>query len=360
MRLIPPHMDRLVRYETGVLPPDAEHVLKLNQNESPYPPSPRVREVLSRLEWNRLRLYPDGECRRLRDALADRYGVQACQVMAGNGSSELISLIMKVLIGPGRTVALPDPTFELYHTSAAVHQARTVRVPLDREYGADVDGLLASGADAAVLVNPHAPTGRLLGKEEVRRLVSSFQGLVVVDEAYMEFADPDVSAAPLIREYGNLIVLRTFSKAYGLSGARVGCCLADAALIGALDKGRDIYNVNAVSGDLALAALKDPSYTQKTVRLVRSTRETFSGRLAALGFRVVPSSANFVLCMPPERPDGAIDAAAWYARLMERGVYVRYFAGHPLLRDKLRISIGTDADMDRLIRIMEDIRITPS
>jgi histidinol-phosphate aminotransferase len=355
MSLILPHIDRISRYALGVMPEDPVNALKLNQNESPYPPSPQVHEALLGFGSEELRCYPDGASRMLREALADRYGVEPEQTFCGNGSSEIISLIMKVFIGSGRTVALPDPTFELYHSAAYGYQAGIRRVPLNREFEVDADGLLKSAADAMVLVNPNAPTGRLLPGEEVRRLVSGFDGLVVVDEAYMEFAEPDASAVPLIREFPNLIVLRTFSKAYGLCGARVGCCFADKRLIGALEKGKDIYNVNAVSGKLALAALRDRSYTDKTVALVKRTRDKFSERLQKLGFLVIPSSANFLLCTPPAERKGEMDAGTLYGKLLERGIYVRYFGQHPRLCDKLRISVGTEADMERLSAVLQEL-----
>jgi histidinol-phosphate aminotransferase len=353
MSLILPHIERMSRYETGLAPQDKGVVLKLNQNENPYPPSPCVREALRTADADSLRCYPDGSMAELRAALSLRYGTIPEQVFMGNGSSEIISLIMKVFVGPQASVALPDPTFGLYHTAARAQGAYTVPVPLNSRYEVDVDGLLESGAKALVLVNPNAPTGLLLEEGEVRRLVKGFPGLVVVDEAYMDFAEHALSAIPLIFEAPNLIVLRTFSKSYGLCGARVGCCFASRELIAALEKGKDIYNINAVSARLALAALRDSSYMEQTAARIRRTRDYYTLRLAELGLEVLPSSANFLLCRVPGGENGE-HARLLYEGLAERGIYVRYF-DHPVLQDKLRISVGTDEDMERLFGVVREL-----
>lgn len=353
MPLVLPHIERMSRYPAGKAPKDPASAVKLNQNESPYPPSPMVLAALHSASEALLRRYPDEYSSELRLCLGVRHGVPAEQVFCGNGSSEIISLVMKVFAGPGSKVALPDPTFGLYHTAAAAHQAVTVPVPTDRDFNVDTEGLLRSGADLLVLVNPNAPTGKLLKRDAIGRLAGGFQGLVVVDEAYMDFADTDESALPLLAEHRNLLVLRTFSKAYGLCGARVGYAVAAPEWVRALDKGKDLYNINAVSARLAAAALTDGAYTERTVRSITATRERFAGRLQSLGFGVIPSQANFLLCTPPVR-EGSPDAYRLYGQLEDRGIYVRYLE-HPRLTDKLRISIGTDREMDVLASVLEKL-----
>ncbi|MNC38424.1 Histidinol-phosphate aminotransferase [compost metagenome] len=209
-----------------------------------------------------------------------------------------------------------------------------------------MDGLLASGAKVAILVNPNAPTGLLLDSGEVERLVDRFPGLVVIDEAYMDFAPAGSSAMKLVEKVSNLIVLRTFSKSYSLSGARVGYSVAAPELSAALDKGKDIYNVNALSARLALAALEDRDYLLDTADKIIRTREANTRRFLAAGFGVLPSAANFLLCRVPEEGN-AREALRLYEGLAGQGVYVRYF-DHPRLCDKLRISVGTDEEMERL------------
>ncbi|WP_438446770.1 histidinol-phosphate transaminase [Gorillibacterium sp. sgz5001074] len=354
MSLALPHIAGMRRYPAGVAPADPERSVKLNQNESPYPPSPKVLKALQETGGDSLRRYPDAASTELRRALASRYGVSEGQVFCGNGSSEIISLIMKVFVGAGGRVALPDPSFDYYHTAAVCQQVEVLPVPTGGDFEIDTEGLLSSGADAVVLINPHAPTGRLLGREEIRRLADGFHGLVVVDEAYMEYAKERESAAALLKICPNLLVLRTFSKAYGLCGARIGYALTAPESVEALEKGKDLYNLNAVSAKLALAALSDPEYTAQTVQAVIRTREAFIGRLEERGFTVHPSWTNFVLCSPPSGP-GRPDASRLQTLLQERGIYVRYLE-HPRLADKLRISIGTDSEMERLLEELDALR----
>lgn len=341
-----PHIRSMPRYQTGIAPRPGERAVKLNQNENPYPPSPRVREALLSADAAALRLYPGESVEQLREGLETLHGTASGRVFIGNGSSEIISLIMKVFVGAGGAFAVPDPTFGLYQTAAWSQGAEVIRVPLDSRYQVDVEGLLASGAKAVILVNPNAPTGLLLEGGGVEKLASRFPGLVVVDEAYMDFAPAGFSAMELLEKHSNLMVLRTFSKSYSLSGARVGYCVASRELIAALDKGKDIYNVNALSARLALAALQDRAYLHETVGKIIRTRQTYTRRLKAAGFAVLPSAANFLLCRVPEEGN-AREALRLYEGLAEQGVYVRYF-DHPRLCDKLRISVGTDAEMERL------------
>jgi histidinol-phosphate aminotransferase len=353
--LILPHIDRLPPYVTGVQPSAGGRSIKLNQNESPYPPSPQIREVLAAAAVNSLlERYPDPTCTELRSELSLLWKQPKERFFAGNGSSEIISLIMKVFVGEGGKVALPYPSFFLYESAAAGFQADCRLIPTRADMSIDVQALIDSGAKAVILVNPNAPTGLLLELDQVERLVREFPGLVVVDEAYMDYAEGRESAIPLVggEELTNLIVLRTFSKSYGLCGARVGYACAGEVLIGALEKGKDIYNVNSLSQRLAAAVLRDQDYMEEKARAVRRTRESFVGKLLQLGFQVLPSEANFVLCSPPA--SAGIPASKLYKRLQERGIHVRYFE-RPRLEDKLRISIGTDEQMDTLVMELKEL-----
>ncbi len=293
-----------------------------------------------------LRLYPDARCDELRAALAKQYGVDKDQTFCGNGSSEIISLIFTVFVESHSRIAIPDPFFSLYHSIASIHQVECVRVPTRDDFSVDVDLLLESGAHVIVLVNPNAPTGRLLPLSEVERLVNHFPGLVIVDEAYIDFAESGLSAIPLIERYKNLVVVRTFSKVYSLCGARVGYCFSNKTLITALEKGKSLYNVNVVSQKLALAALQDQEYMKNTTAAVQRTRDEFCTDLYRLGFDVIPSQTNFILCSPPPQI-GDNGAQELYEKLMERNIYVRYFKDTRLF-DKLRISNGTKEEMEIL------------
>ena len=348
MTIVLPHIQRLKPYAMGVQPPKERKVIKLNLNENPFPPSPYVLKVLRTIEEEALRCYPDAQCDELRTELAKQYDVDKKQIFCGNGSSEIISLIFTVFIDSHRRIAIPDPSFSLYHSIASIHQVECVRVPTRDDFSVDIDLLLESCVQAIVLVNPNAPTGRILSLSEVERLVSHFPGLVIVDEAYIDFAESGMSAIPLTKRYKNLLVVRTFSKVYSLCGARVGYCFSNDTLISALKKSKSLFNVNVISQKLALAALQDQEYLKKTTAAVRRIRDVFSTDLQSLGFDVLPSQTNFILCSPPPHM-GDNRAKELYEKLMEKNIYVRYFED-PRLYDKLRISIGTKEEMSILYK----------
>lgn len=358
MTMIRPHIQKLAAYASGAQPPEKSGAIRLNLNENPYPPSPQVKHALQTFDPERLRRYPDAQCDELRAALAKHYGVDKNQTCCGNGSSEIISLLFSTFLEPGCRIAIPDPSFALYSSIASFHQVECIQVPTRDDFSVDVDRLLQSDAQAIVLVNPNAPTGRILAQAEVERLVSCCAGLVIIDEAYMDFSEAGVSAIPLIERYSNLVIVRTFSKAYSLCGARVGYCFSHEAWIAALNKGKNLYNINGFSQKLALAALQDQEYVKSRIHAVRRTRDTFSAEIRRLGFEVISSQTNFILCSPP--PEWDMRAQQLYEKLMEKNIYVRYFRSHRLL-DKLRISIGTDEEMamlyDELRRLFEAERI---
>jgi histidinol-phosphate aminotransferase len=344
MKLINAHIAQMAPYPLGIQPKKGVRAIKLNQNENPYPPSPLVEAALRQLNASELRQYPEERSYALREALASLHQVDVKRVFCGNGSSEIISLIFKALISEQGTVAVPYPSFSLYHTVAQMHQVDCIHIPTREDFTIDVDSMLASRAAAIIMINPNAPTGLLLPLTEIERIAEIFQGLIVIDEAYIDFVEPGLaaSAVSLVSKHPHLIVLRTFSKSYSLCGARVGYCIANPLLIEALDKCRDTYNVNAISEKLALAALQDQTYVSHTVRKIQHTRVTFSARLRRLGLEVIPSQTNFVLCRLSKS-----SALEVYEQLLRRGIYVRYFANERL-DDKLRISIGTDEEMNKV------------
>lgn len=353
MTMILPHIDRLSGYAQGEQPPDGVKAIRLNLNESPYPPSPEVMKALRAIAEESLRRYPDAKCDKLRAALAKQYNVQEEQTFCSNGSSEIISLLMKVFIGPLGQIAIPDPSFPLYQTVAASYQVKCLTIPTRDDFSIDCEQLQYSGAQAVVLVNPNAPTGILLPLTEVERLVKEFAGLVIVDEAYIDFAETGSSALPLIKRYPNLLVVRTFSKAYALCGARIGYCFGNEQLIAALEKGKDIYNVDSISRELALAALCDQDYMQETIKAISQTRERFTEQLRKNGFTVLPSQTNFLLCKPPTGP-GCLISSELYSKLMEQHIYVRHYT-QPRLAEYLRITVGTDEEMDILLQALLQI-----
>jgi histidinol-phosphate aminotransferase len=349
---IHPRIERLQPYIGGIRPSSEAETepVKLNQNESPYPASPRVSELLRSLSPELLREYPDSGSDRLRDALSAAHGIPASQLICGNGSSELIALLIKTFLQEGDTVAIPDPTFGLYAINAEMAGVRVEAVHCDGDMRIDPLQLAASGPQAIILANPNAPTGQVAAAAQIERLLQSYSGLVVIDEAYIHFAPEQTSVLHLIGRYDHLLVLRTFSKAYALSGARIGFAAGNERLVQAMHKARETFNVNAVAQLAAEAALADEDYLRDTVSRILRTGERFCAALTAAGWRVWPSSTNFVLVAPP----AGRSAKVIYERLLERHIYVRYF-DIPGLSDKLRISIGTDAQMAAVVEALADI-----
>lgn len=342
--------------ELYTLPPRTAAV-KVDQNENPFElPDAFKAEVLRRLAaapWGR---YPEFVPRPLLEALARHAGWRPDGVLAGNGSNELIDVVLKATVGPGVRVVVPEPTFTLYANMASTLGADVVRVPLRADLSYDVDALLAAGgperSGVLIVCSPNNPTGTAMSEADLRRLLGAWRGLVVLDEAYQEFtprrpegARGDSLGVELLMEHRHLVVLRTFSKAMALAGLRVGYLLGDPALVRELDKVKLPYNLNRFSVEAATLALEryDEVLRPSVERLVR-LREAMADELAAIpGLRVVPSSANFLLvrCAWPPREV--------HAALFERGVLVRDVSRYPMLGDALRIGVGTTEENARTV-----------
>ena len=325
--------------ELYTLPPRTAAV-KVDQNENPFElPEDFKAEVLRRLAaapWGR---YPEFVPRPLLEALARHAGWRPDGVLAGNGSNELIDVVLKTTVGPGVRVVVPEPTFTLYANMASTLGAQVVRVPLRADLSYDVDALLQAGgperSGVLIVCSPNNPTGTAMSEADLRRLLASWRGLVVLDEAYQEFTRG--VGVLLLAEHRHLVVLRTFSKAMALAGLRVGYLLGDPALVRELDKVKLPYNLNRFSVEAATLALEryDEVLRPSVERLV-ALREALARALKAIpGLAVVPSSANFLLvrCAWPPREV--------HAALFERGVLARDVSRYPMLGDALRIGVGT-------------------
>ncbi len=332
----------LAPYVPGRQPAGA--LVKLNANENPYPPSPRVLDALAHAAAECVRLYPDAAASALRATAARVWGVAPAQVIAGNGSDDVLTMIVRTFLDPGDTIAVVDPTYTLYETLAAMQGARTTVCPLTPQWELP-NAFFGADARVTFLPNPNAQTGTLFGEPALRRLCERARGMVVIDEAYAPFAG--VSAIGLLREFEHLIVLRTLSKSHSLAGLRVGFGVARPAVIEMLMKVKDSYNVNAASQAAGMAALDDEAHVARNVAALVQTREWFARELAARGWETVPSAANFVLAAPP-----AGEAAALVAQLEQCGYLVRHFST-PRLRRFIRFSIGTDAQMRGLLACLE-------
>jgi histidinol-phosphate aminotransferase len=336
-------------YVPGLQPSAGQRLVKLNTNENPYPPSPRVLEALHAAVDGSLRLYPSPDASALRALAAARYGITAAQVLCGNGSDEILALIMRAFVDEGDTVAFFQPSYSLYPVMAAMSRARIARIPLPRIGSEKEVGDLPIPAPSAkifFLTTPNSPYGSVFPAAWTAKLLSSFRGIVVADEAYVDFADE--SSLPLLAENPRLLIARSMSKSSSLAGMRVGFAFGHEAMIAQLMKVKDSYNVSRLAQAAACASLEDEDYARKTRNRIVATRERLAERLRALGFVVPPSRANFVFAATP---DGK-DARPLYDALLRRGFLVRHFASDGL-SDGLRISIGSDEDMDALLASLQ-------
>lgn len=329
-------------YVPGRQPAPGVKVIKLNTNESPLPPSPAVAEAIGGLLENPdlFRRYPSPASSSLRAAAATAFGCRPENVIAGNGSDELLRIIVDTFVETGEEIAYFHPSYSLYPVLAAIRGAESRALPLFADRGElyipDEEQL--AGVKLFFLTSPNAPLGFSFDNGYIRRLAESFSGVVVVDEAYADFAE--TNALPLVGELDNLIVLRTLSKSYGLAGLRVGLGAGPAEIIAELDKVRDSYNLDALAQAGAVAALEDRAYLEKTVALVREEREYLAQGLKELGFTVEPSQTNFIFTIPP----AGMVAERVYLDLEKAGILVRWFAD-PALEHGLRITIGTHLEM---------------
>lgn len=341
-RFLSPEALRCDPYTPGEQPRDQQYI-KLNTNESPFPPSPRVLEALSRAEAEKLYLYSDPTCAALNAAIAKRYGLGPENVISGNGSDEILAFAFRAFCGTDRPAAFADITYGFYEAQAALFGLEARRVPLGEDFSLNVEDYM-DFPGTVVIANPNAPTGMTVPVSHIRRLLERDPGrVVVVDEAYVDFGAE--SCAPLVREYGNLLVTQTMSKSRSLAGGRIGFALGSAELIGDLNRVKysfNPYNVNRLSLLAGAAAMEDEAYFQNCCRAVRENRDWTVEALEARGFNVLPSSANFVFAKSDRIPGGDL-----YRRLKENGILVRWF-DKDRIRDFVRVTIGSKEQMEAL------------
>jgi histidinol-phosphate aminotransferase len=354
--------------------PQIKGLIKLNTNENPYPPSPRVLAAVKGAVDGRLRLYPNPAAAALRHKLARLHHCQPENIMVGNGSDELLALAVRAFVEPAPGAGAPaqvpgggarrkglsrsrvqyfTPSYSLYPVLAAIHGACAHAVPLHQDFGLPAFAELRWArqwdfqAALTFVTTPNAPSGRGYSRPELEALCRAQAGVVVLDEAYVDFGPEH--ALELALRYPHVLVARTFSKGYSLCFLRVGYVVGAAELIAALHKIRDSYNVNGLGQIAAAATLDDLPYYRKNFQRVTATRERVSAALAALDFQVFPSQANFILVRPPAFP-----AQEWLQKLRDRKVLVRWFDA-PEVKDYLRISIGADAEMEAFLRAVRKI-----
>ena len=353
-----PHIAKLHAYTPGLQPTESGWV-KLNTNECPYPPSPRVAEALRNeigADGAALRLYPNPKSTPLRSAIACLHGQGLTEenVCVGNGSDDILNLLIRAFCTQDAAAGYTLPSYSLYPVLVEIQDGRTATIEFDRSMRLPIERIQASTARAFFLTSPNAPTGVGFTNAELERVLAAFKGLLVVDEAYAPFANEN--ALPLLARHPNLVVVRTLSKAYALAGIRVGYALAHPEIIGLLDRVRDSYNVNRLSQVAAVAALGDQPYYDGVIAKVKATRDRsvaeFAGRRGWFTYR---SQSNFIFTEPKNARGecGPAVSKSAYDFLYAHKVLVRHFPSHALTAPFLRISVGTDAEMGVLSETLD-------
>ncbi len=336
-------------YVPGEQPRDKKYI-KLNTNENPYGPSPKVLEAIRQEAGESLRLYPDPTCDSLVSAAAVSYGVKKEQIFAGNGSDEVLAFSFMAFFDPGRTIVFPNITYSFYPVYASLFKLDYVTTPLDSEFNLPPDQLMQSSG-GIIIANPNAPTGKALPLSAIRGILEGNPDtVVIIDEAYIDYGGE--SAVGLIDEYPNLLVVHTFSKSRSLAGMRIGFAFGDRELIAALESVKNSFNSYTLDRLAIIAgteALKDAAYYRAITGRVIATRERFTDQLRSRGFQVAESAANFVFASHE-----TVSAEKIFLQLREQGILVRYFK-KPLIDNHLRISIGTDDEMDSVIEALDRI-----
>jgi len=332
-------IEKMQGYKPGEQPPAGAGFTKLNTNENPYPPSPRVREALIE-EMERLRLYPDPMATRLRERISEICLAPVENIVAGNGSDDLLTMVMRAFAGRGDQVASPVPTYTLYKTLCEIQGARYCPVPYRDDFSLDADAI-PQKAKIVFIANPNSPSGTLLPEGLLAGIASRISGVLAVDEAYVDFAIKNCQG--LLLDHKNVIILRTLSKSFSLAGLRVGYALADKKIIETMVKVKDSYNVGRMAIAGGIAALSDMEWMRDNTARIVATRRRLVWGLKELGFFVYPSEANFILARIDNYPADQI-----YRHLKRRKILVRYY-DTPALKNCLRISVGTDDEIKRLI-----------
>ncbi len=341
MNLLRPNIASMTGYVPGFQPDDVTSWIKLNTNENPYPPSPKVVEaILAEVgtDGAALRTYPSASSRKLREAAAELYGFDPSWIIMANGSDELLNNLIRACAGEGQEVAYVHPSYSYYSTLAEIQGTTVCTYGLTDSFRIDAFPEHYHGK-VFFLTTPNSPLGFAFPPEYIEELAQKCGGVLVIDEAYADFAN--WNALELVKKYENVVVTRTLSKSYALAGMRLGLAIARPEIIAALDRIRDHYNLDRLAQAACVAALKDQLYFRESCRKIIETREWFTRELTANGYNVIPSQANFVFASPPDKNGKRV-----YDALYERKILVRLLSD-PLLAHGLRISIGTREEMEK-------------
>jgi histidinol-phosphate aminotransferase len=339
------NVEKAKGYEPGYQPKSPE-VIKLNTNENPYPPSPAVMKAIREIGPEQLRRYPDPNANVFREAAAKINGVEPDWIMCCNGGDELLKMAFTAFCDRKRPVAYPVPTYSLYPVLANIQNCKAIEVPFDEEFNLPAR-LARVRAALTIVCNPNAPSGTLISAGELGSLASEIKGVLLIDEAYVDFAERN--CIELVKQFENVVILRSLSKGYSLAGLRFGYAIARPEMISGLLKVKDSYNADAISIAAATAAIKDRDYFRQTIEKVKAERKRLSEQLKELGFKMPESSSNFVFA-----GHKTCKAKEIFDKLVQRNIYVRYWDSVGI-DNKLRISIGTPQQDDILLSALKEL-----
>ena len=338
-----------IRKMTGYTPgfqPDSPDAVKLNTNENPYPASPKVFEALSNLSARDLKVYPPFQWKYFQKAAADLHGLDPEQIICGNGGDELLTMLVRACCDSHRPLAYPVPTYSLYSVLAHIQDCPVIEIPWADGYKIPEE-LATCGASLAIICNPNAPTTTFIEPEVIGAFASKHNGVLLIDEAYADFAEDN--CIRLLKDHENIAILRSFSKGYSMAGLRFGYLMTSPLIASVMLKVKDSYNVNIATQRAAEAALKDQDHFLDNVAKIKSERERVTAALRNFGFKVPDSQTNFLLAQVENN-----NAKDIYDKLAAREIYIRYFNSEGLT-DKLRISIGTPEENDKLLAAIAEI-----
>lgn len=348
-----------IRAMAGYTPgeqPESSDVIKLNTNENPFPPGPAVKNALAAINTDSLRRYPQPTALDLRLVLSRQHNIDKDNIVVTNGGDELLRLAISTFVEPGETIAVAEPTYTLYEVLAQAQGCNFMRFKLKVDWSLPdnfAKELNAAKAKICLLPNPHAPSGTLLTSKTLATLANDFKGVLLIDEAYVDFVDPSLAydCIALTKQFDNVLLLRTFSKGYSLAGLRIAYGMGASSLISPMQsKTKDSYNTDYIAQKLAQAAMEDQQYAKSSWDFVRQQRAMLSAAFEKLGFYCHPSQSNFILVkVPPQK-----NAESLYQALKQQGILIRYFK-HAGLENNLRISIGNNDENQRLLSALTEL-----
>lgn len=346
-RYFRPHVDAMTGHTPSPYLKPGSPIIKLNTNENPYPPSPSIRTILENLDLEWLRRYPDPYANEFRQAIATALEVPVDWIIVGNGCDELLHVVVRACADVGRSVVYPTPTYVLYHLLTEIQPADRVEIPYPADYRLPIAELVAAHGAVTLIASPNSPSGHAVAIADLRALAAQLSGILVIDEAYVDFAEQ--TALSLVHEFENVIILRTLSKGYSLAGLRLGFGIANPKLLSGLYKVKDSYNIDAIASLVGATAMQDQAYKDICVARVKASRTQLAKDLKHLGFQVWNSQTNFLLVQPRQG-----NAEKIYQALKAQGILVRHFP-LPDLVDKLRITVGTEEQNQTLVESLRHL-----